>query len=101
VTSLLTSTLFLPYLLFSPCRGKWHGPIVDGKSNGNGVQEMKSGANFRGDAVNDQREGYGVYEYSTGSTYRGSWKNDKMHGYGQYSDYTAEQIYDGGRVQSR
>lgn len=61
------------------------GAVQDGKPNGKGTANFKSGIKYVGDFKNGFRDGQGTVTFKDGAKYVGGFKGDKKVGFGTYT----------------
>ena len=56
---------------------RYVGQVVNGVSEGKGIDYYNNGDRYEGDFRNGRKEGKGIYYYHNGDRYEGDWRNDK------------------------
>ncbi|VXC30299.1 MORN repeat-containing protein [Massilia sp. 9I] len=69
---------------------RYEGDFVDGRKEGNGVQEALDRSSYEGQWKKNRRHGIGKASYTLGGSYEGEWRDGQMHGQGKI-------VYNGGR----
>ena len=67
----------------------YSGELKDGKSHGQGFEQMPDGSKYIGEYRNNQRNGQGTLTYGVkgdwaGDKYIGEWRDDEFNGHGTY-----------------
>ena len=74
--------------------GTFEGQIINGKRNGKGIMNYKTGDVYQGEYLNDRKEGMGIYISIDGYKYEGEFKKGLRDGKGKIK-YKNGDKYDG------
>jgi len=75
-------------------KGKYEGPLQEGKPHGYGIETWPNGTRYEGYYASGKKHGKGSYQWANGDTYTGDFFEDTCHGRGEYL-YADGRIYDG------
>ena len=64
---------------------RYEGNMVNGRSNGKGINTYESGNRYDGDWVDGRRSGNGTMTWANGDRYEGNWANGIQSGKGTYT----------------